>query len=73
MRVEVTQVRHALECEEVLPFFQPLMELRTGRLAGFEILARWLHPTHGPILPEGFISKVEELGLAGSLLRQMLR
>ena len=51
MRVELLDVRHALECEAIVPCFQPIVELRTGRLAGFEALARWQHPDLGSILP----------------------
>ncbi len=62
-----------METTKSYRFFQPLVELRTGRLAGFEVLARWQHPEHGPILPANFISLAEEDGLVGELLQQILR
>jgi PAS domain S-box-containing protein len=67
------EVRIALERDEIVPCFQPLIELNTGRLAGFEVLARWQHPHDGPILPENFISLAEQNGLIGQLMRQLLR
>jgi len=62
MPVEVADVRRALEKGEFEPFFQPLVQLRTGDLAGFEVLARWKHPELGLILPDDFISLVEQIG-----------
>ena len=41
MLVDVATVRHALEHDDLEPSFQPLVELHTGKLAGFEVLARW--------------------------------
>jgi PAS domain S-box-containing protein len=73
MPAEIVEVRRALENEEVVPFFQPLVELHTGRLAGFEVLARWRHPERGTILPTNFISLVEENGLVAELMQQILR
>ncbi len=40
-------LRRALENNEIIPYFQPLVELRTGLLSGFEALARWQHPERG--------------------------
>ena len=73
MFVDLIEVRRALESEEIVPCFQPLVELRTGRLAGFEVLARWQHPELGLILPENFISLAEQNGLIGSLAHQIVR
>jgi len=72
MLVSVIDVLRAMENDAVVPCFQPIVELRTGRLAGFEILARWQHPEHGLILPENFISLAEENGLIGELSYQIL-
>lgn len=66
-------LRKALESDEVIPYFQPLVELRTGVLTGFEALARWRHSVHGPISPDIFIPLAEESGLIGSLTRNLLR
>ena len=72
MLVDLHDVRQALEKEAVVPCFQPIVELRTGNLAGFEVLARWQHPSLGLILPENFISLAEENGLLGELTHQIL-
>jgi PAS domain S-box-containing protein len=66
-------LRKALESDEVIPYFQPLVELRTGVLFGFEALARWRHTVQGPISPDVFIPLAEESGLIGSLTRNLLR
>lgn len=72
MLVDLLDVRHALESDALVPCFQPIVELRTGRLAGFEVLARWQHPDHGLILPENFVSLAEENGLIGELTHQIM-
>ncbi len=73
MLVELSDLHTALERDEVVPSFQPVVELRTGRLAGFEVLARWQHPQHGLVLPENFILLAEKNGLIGALTRQVFR
>src|ERR1700722_6665146 len=73
MFVDTDDVVLALERDEVVPCFQPLVELCTGKLAGYEILARWENPLHGLVLPENFISLAEENGLMGTLTQQVLR
>ncbi|RRA49590.1 EAL domain-containing protein [Acidipila sp. EB88] len=65
-------VEGVLERGEVVPFFQPLRELRSGRLLGFELLARWQHPELGSILPHSFIETIERSGLLAELTRQVL-
>ena len=72
MLVNLSEVQHALESEALVPCFQPIMELRTGRLAGFEVLARWKHPDLGLILPENLISLAEQNGLIGQLTNRIL-
>jgi EAL domain-containing protein (putative c-di-GMP-specific phosphodiesterase class I) len=73
MFAELADVHRALDNDELEPCFQPVVELHTGRLAGFEVLARWKHPVHGLVLPENFISLAEENGFAGLLMRQIMR
>jgi PAS domain S-box-containing protein len=73
MLAELSHVVLALEKDELVPFFQPVVELHTGRLRGFEVLARWCHPEQGPILPSNFISLAEDNGLIHELTRQMCR
>jgi PAS domain S-box-containing protein len=73
MLIDFVDVKSALEREEIVACFQPLVELRAGRLAGFEVLARWQHPELGLVLPENFISLAEDNGLVGLLMQQVLR
>src|SRR4051812_39313147 len=63
----------ALESEEFVPYFQPIVELRTGQLAGVEVLARWNHPHRGLVLPDEFIPSLERAGLIENLTQAMLR
>jgi PAS domain S-box-containing protein len=71
--VDLPQVLRALNDDKLEPCFQPMVELPTGRLAGFEVLARWNHPELGLVLPPNFISLVENHGLIGKLMQQTLR
>ncbi len=73
MQGKIDDVRQAISREEVHPCFQPIIDLRTGALTSFEVLARWRHPELGLILPDNFISLAEEHGLLGELTKQVLR
>jgi PAS domain S-box-containing protein len=73
MPVTLATVRKALECDELEPNFQPVVELSTGRLAGFEVLARWRDPDLGLRLPPNFIGLAEDNGLIGVLMHQVMR
>lgn len=58
-----TDLRRALEREELELYYQPQMDLRSGRIAGLEALLRWQHPRHGLMSPEDFVPMLEETGL----------
>ncbi len=63
----------ALEKNEIVPWYQPQVELRTGKLCGFEVLARWMHPTDGIVPPSEFIPVAEQHGCIGELTWCLLR
>ncbi len=69
---DANDLRRALESNEIIPYFQPLVELRTGLLRGFEALARWQHPQRGLIPPNEFIPLAETSGLHGLLTGKLL-
>ena len=68
-----TELRRGLERGEIVPYFQPIVDLDGGRVVGFEVLVRWLHPDRGLLLPGQFLPLAEEAGLMGELGERMLR
>jgi len=66
-------LKSALAHWKIQPHYQPLVELRTNRLCGFEALARWEHPQRGFVPPDLFVPLVEQLGLITDLTSLMLR
>jgi diguanylate cyclase (GGDEF)-like protein len=71
--VEIEQgIRFALDHEQFLPYFEPQVDLSTGEIIGFEMLARWDHPLSGLVSPEAFIPVAEEYGLIARLSEQVI-
>jgi EAL domain-containing protein (putative c-di-GMP-specific phosphodiesterase class I)/AmiR/NasT family two-component response regulator len=66
-------ILQGLHRDEFEPFFQPKIELSTGRLKGAEALARWRHPDHGIVPPYAFIQPLEDAGRVDELMWAMLR
>jgi diguanylate cyclase (GGDEF)-like protein/PAS domain S-box-containing protein len=63
-RLELTaELGAALERDELVLDYQPLIDLRGGTIAGFEALIRWQHPTRGRLAPDRFIGLAESTGL----------
>src|SRR4029077_16672129 len=58
-----SEMRRALERDEFVLHYQPIVTLSDGRITGFEALVRWQHPTRGLILPDDFIPRPEEHGV----------
>ena len=65
-------IRYGLEHGQFLPYFEPQVDLLTGEIIGFEVLARWDHPLSGMIEPDRFIPVAEEHGLIGRLSEQIM-
>jgi diguanylate cyclase (GGDEF)-like protein/PAS domain S-box-containing protein len=68
-----TDLRRAIERNEIFAYYQPIYSLVTGEIEGFEALARWKHRKLGLILPEKFIPLAEEIGLINLLGSHILR
>lgn len=67
-----TELRAAIPNGDIVPFFQPVVRLDTGELAGFEVLARWPHKERGMISPAQFIPVAEEAGLVDAMFWTLL-
>lgn len=67
------EMRGALECNEFRAFFQPKINLATGRIEACEALARWIRPDRTIISPGRFIPVAEESGLIGALSDAIMR
>jgi len=62
-----TELRKAIENQEFLVYYQPIVNLQTGKITGFEALVRWQHPEKGLISPGLFIPICEETGLINDI------
>jgi len=68
-----TELRAAVQGDALRPYYQPLVDLSSGRITGFEALVRWPHPERGMISPAEFIPVAEETGLINAVGGLMLR
>jgi len=68
-----SELRRGLERREIVPYYQPIVQLDSGHLVGFEVLARWRHPDRGLLGPEQFLPMAEETGLIGEVGAAVLR
>jgi diguanylate cyclase (GGDEF)-like protein/PAS domain S-box-containing protein len=67
-----TDLRRALEREELCAFYQPIVHLGSGDIAGYEALVRWRHPLRGLTLPSEFIPLAEESGFVVAIDQMVL-
>lgn len=69
----LSDLRTALDREDLTLHFQPKVDLRTGTVTGVEALLRWAHPRHGPIAPDEFLGLAEQTNLMPDITRFVLR
>jgi sensor c-di-GMP phosphodiesterase-like protein len=69
----VAELKQAIANGEIVPFYQPLIDLRTGRIHGAEVLARWRRPDGTLVPPIRFIPIAEDSGLIYELTRVLMR
>lgn len=67
-----TDIRHAIEHDELEVWCQPQLDIASGRVAGVECLARWRHPTRGPVPPAEFVAAARDIGAAAELDARMV-
>ena len=65
-------LHEAIKSNKIEPKFQPIIDIKTSQIIGFEVLARWNHPVKGAISPEVFVPVAEEQGLLGALTISIL-
>ena len=65
-------IRYGLEHHQFVPYFEPQVDLTTGEIVGFEVLARWNHALSGVIGADVFIPVAEEIGVIGRLSEQVI-
>lgn len=66
-------LRAAVSSGQIRPHYQPLIRLSDNKLEGYEILARWYHPTKGILTPDRFIPIAEDTGLIKEMTLSLLR
>ena len=68
----LSDFRRALDADEIVVFYQPIMQMNGARVHGAEALVRWQHPDLGLLPPSDFMPIVEQTGLIGPLTRHVL-
>ena len=66
-------IRHGIPRGEFVPFYEQQIDLQTGELTGFEMLARWNSPHFGIVSPDLFIPVAEEIGVIAELSESVIR
>jgi diguanylate cyclase (GGDEF)-like protein/PAS domain S-box-containing protein len=66
-------LRIAVKNDQIVPYFQPIVDLGSGQVACYEVLARWSHPERGLVPPGQFIQIAVDAGLIGAITLNLLR
>ena len=72
-RNPITDIERALEAGEFIPYYQPVVDIRSGQLRGAEVLVRWRKPDGTLVLPGSFIPLMEQSDLIDDLTRRLMR
>jgi sensor c-di-GMP phosphodiesterase-like protein len=72
-RNPIAEIERALEAGEFIPYYQPVVDIRSGKLRGAEVLVRWRKPDGSLVLPGAFIPLVESSDLVDELTRSLMR
>ncbi|MGE4239103.1 putative bifunctional diguanylate cyclase/phosphodiesterase [Ramlibacter sp.] len=67
------ELRRGLRNDEFVNYYQPKIDLETGRIVGVEALVRWMHPTRGLVPPGDFVPALEATGLIGEVGNRILQ
>lgn len=67
------EVDQAMDQGDIIAFFQPQVDIATGKVSGFETLARWHHPDRGLISPGEFLPAIEQAGMMDRLSELMVK
>ena len=67
------EVRHATERQEFVVYYQPQIDLRSGRIIGAEALVRWQHPQRGLLMPSEFLQAASDTGVIRTIDEWVLR
>lgn len=70
---QLDEIMRAISAGQIEPFFQPKVDMKSGRLMGAEALARWRHPVHGVVGPNLFIPVLEQTGNIDELTFHILK
>ena len=69
----VTEIERALAAGEFVPYYQPIVDIRSGQLRGAEVLVRWRKPDGTLVMPGSFIAIAESSGLIREMTRDLMR
>jgi sensor c-di-GMP phosphodiesterase-like protein len=72
-RNPVAEIERALEAGEFIPYYQPVVDIRSGQLRGAEVLVRWRKSDGTLVLPGSFIPLIESSDLIDDLTRRLMR